>query len=303
MNINYFQPFADFLALSYGAEASPHHDVISHVSILHEVNYSDLGGGTELYSVPDYGTIKIISKDTYVNISMSGGILRLCRETKTFTALMQTLAMYPHNITRVDIAYDVPVDGADSISSIQSKYPSGDIKMAKRTRKINYVLDNRFDGRLTGTAYFQNRNYKGTIFLRMYDKAHQSQNVLGYELSPTTRYELTVKRGACLRDVTNPDSMFWHFMPSDVLRKPPSLSVELWFASELVSFDKSLSLSTDYEKLRYVIENSPSLLSIAKQASQTPGGVGLLQRTLERLCTKMHVVHDSEPASGDLSKH
>lgn len=285
MSIDYFKPFADWLSISYPTSLSPHMDVISLFNCISPMSYAGMGSGKELYKTEIGATCFITSKDSYSNISISGSLLSLARDSNKMRDLIELLGSAPHNITRLDVAYDTPMPGEQAISNIQSMYHTGYAKLAGRYRQMNYNLSQIGKGRQTGTAYFQNRNYNGTVLLRVYDKAWEQLQQRDSTISPTTRYELTVRRGASLRDFTNPDSVFWHFLPDGLLKRPESVSK--WLATDRIDYDAHNEVrTTDYERLRFLIQNSPALLQLAERASSINGGSVLLEREIRALLSQ-----------------
>lgn len=281
MNIEYMKPFADWISISFPTSRSPHMDVISLLNQHTTYHYVELGGGKELYKTGNSGTILVTSKEDYVNLSISGSQLRLAREVGVMSELEQLLASSPYNITRLDIAYDVPIAGPIVLDNIKQTFPSGYAKLAGRDRQLQFTL-NQIDSKTqTGTCYFQTKKYNGTVRLTVYDKAWEQLNEQSVVIKPTTRYEFRISRGASLRDFRDPTSMFWHFMPSDVLSKPKNVITYDWVASERISYDEFLdSKITDYQRLKFLIENSPALLQLVRQANTTTGGRQLLEREI-----------------------
>lgn len=285
MNINYLEAFADWLSISYPSSLSPHAEILSFIHQISPMSYSEIGAGKELYKSESGGSCFVTTKETYTNVSISGDVLSTLRNTGAMREFESLLASVPHNITRLDIAYDVPIDGEISISNIQSLYDTGYVKLAGRFRQMNYNLSQIGKGRQTGTAYFQNKSYKGTVHLRVYDKAWEVLQRSGDTISPTTRYEVTIHRGASLRDFSSPSPAFWHFLPDGLLKSPESVSK--WSACDRIDYDKhNASNVTDYERLRFVIQNSPALMHLIAKAYTVNGGSVLLEQEIRGLVSE-----------------
>lgn len=284
MTISYLKPFADWLSISYPTSLSPHLDIVSLFTTISPLDYTDLGGAKELYKSTSGGSLFITSKDSYVNLSISGLLLSQARDSEHYRTFLELLASAPYNITRLDVAYDTPLAGPLSIQRIRGIYPTGHAQVATRQRQLQYILNQLNDGTDTGTVYFQNNKYKGTIKLRVYDKAHQMIQEHSTAINPTTRYELSVCRGASLSDFENPASVFWHFLPSDLLDAPEGFTASKWTAAERINYDDySKGQITDYERLKFLIENHPALLQIVRQSLNVPGGDLLLRRQIEKM--------------------
>jgi hypothetical protein len=136
----------------------------------------------------------------------------------------------------------------------------------------------------TGTVYFQNKKYKGKILLKVYDKAHEVFESTGLEIPPLTRYELTVARGASLKDFDNPSLVFAHFIPQNLLKFDLDGLKLPWKAKDRINYDEHTEfIQTDLERLRFLIENQPSLRDLVSTAKTIHGGLNLLQLHIEKL--------------------
>jgi len=278
---NYYRVFADWLSISYAASCSPYSEILALLSELHDYTERPKGKDKTLYEFPNIGTLFVTHTDSFHNFSFSGGLLKSLKDFNMFRSFLITLGSHPHNITRLDAALDVPIAGHIIMGNIKRAYPSGYAEICGTKRKIQYITSH-IDGVQTGTTYFQSKGYSGYVFLRVYDKADEAFVKSGVELPPTTRYELTAKRGASLRDLENPMSLFWHYMPDKVLKCPPHLQIPAWSPAERVEYDDiEESSPTDIETLRYLVENSSALQQLVKQAQSINGGDFILLRAVE----------------------
>jgi len=287
MDTKYLTPFADWLSISYPTSMSPHLQLVSYFNELSMLIYKDLGGSKESYTCVTGGSVFITSKDTYTNISMSGSILQLARDSGRYTEFQTILASSPYNITRLDCAYDFPLDGHLTMSRIDTLYPDGNSTIASRSRQIRFVTSRNLDRKRTGTCYFQSSKYKGTIKLRVYDKAHEVYERQNIVIPPTTRYELSVARGASLADFHNPTNLFWHFIPTELLKPSKGVFTKPWVATERIIYDDySTSGITEYESLKWLIQTSPALLQLVRATKNVNGGDMLLKREIAELLSK-----------------
>jgi hypothetical protein len=283
MPINYLTPFADWLSLSFPASISPHSELVCFLNSLSPLIYKDLGVNKHLYKSTLGGTFLITEKDSFVSVSISGGLLSMVRNNSKMNEFQQILASAPHNITRLDIAYDVPIPGHVSISRIRKLYPNGFAVVANRARQLQYILNQLNETSVTGTAYFQTTKYKGTIKLRVYDKEHEAHESRNEILPPTTRYELTIGRGASLKDFSTPSSAFWHFLPKELLPRPKD-TIKPWVATPRINYDEHVPRDTsDYQRLRFVINNHPALAQLIKEALVVDGGAMLFRSQVTEL--------------------
>jgi hypothetical protein len=287
MHTEYLTPFPDWLSISYPTSMSPHLDLVTFVTRLSPLVFTDLGGSKHLYKATCGGSIFITSKDQYVNIAISGGVLKLCRESGLNNELQQILSSSPYNITRLDVAYDVPISGHIAISNIDTIYPLGWAVVASRARQLQYILTQQCEKHRTGTVYFQNTKYKGTIKLKVYDKTHEVFQKTGKDIPSTTRYELSIGRGASLKDFNSPSSVFWHFLPTELLKRPDQYKISSWKATERINYDEhSVFLKTDYERLKFLISNHPVLREIIVETRRVHGGDMLLKNQIADMLSK-----------------
>lgn len=306
-NINHYQAFCDWLSISYPRAVSPLSDVLALLQPLCSIDdfeESPRGRDKVLYQFGSLGTLFVTVEDTYHNLSFSGSLLASIRQSNIEREFILSLSSGPYNITRLDAAYDVPIAGGFVISQLQRRFPSGTVKLAKRERKLRYDLSD-FSGSRTGTVYFQDKRYQGNVKLRIYDKALQLLEVHDQVIPATTRYELTVGRGATLNDFVDPTSLFWHYMPSEVLQRPTGLLVKPWKPSGRVSYDNPLYEylpPTDYETLRTLIQNSIALQHLVGKCLRVNGGDKLLLREIGKLLHTESRSDWSESSRGDTER-
>ena len=161
----------------------------------------DLGGGK----------VKLSSMRGIFRVSVSGTAIRVLQIQDMWANLLAELADGPHRVTRLDAATDIDHDGADSIATLQSAYPRGEVRLSRRPIRVTEMLSTRQDGRKTGTWYAGHRS-AAEITCRVYDKAQQILDTRGDSVPPRTRAELTVRKGCTLRDAYEPERVFWYYM-------------------------------------------------------------------------------------------
>lgn len=285
--INYLRPFCDWLSISFAASRSPLTDVLAVLNRLGVVEECPKGRDKTLYDISNVGTLFVTHDDRYHNFSFSGGVLSSLRRLPEFRDLIIALASSPHNITRFDATMDVPVPTPIIIKNFRKSFPDGSVEVCGHKRQIQLV-SNFLGDASTGTVYFQNKSYQGNVKLRVYDKQREVLDKLNVEIAATTRYELSIGRGASLRDFQDPTSIFWHYMPETVLKRPSDVLCEPWSPAERVDYDDKIeSHTTDYETLRYLIENSVSLRHLVDRCLSVQGGDALLLREVQKaLCAR-----------------
>lgn len=132
----------------------------------------------------------------------------MCGAWQEFLAI---LGSSPHAVTRVDLAVDLAMDGADLVDAMRARYPSGMVNLGRKSISTTLFLSVRPDGRETGTWYAGHRT-KARATARVYDKAHQLWERDGTITLPRARVEVTARKGygATLRDAALPEALFWH---------------------------------------------------------------------------------------------
>lgn len=176
------------------------------------------------------GTMKVEKRSTWSRVSASGSVLSLFRALSIFDNYLSLLGSHPHRVTRLDAACDFSGDFADLLPKLRRKFSHQKVKLTQKSLPVTYLTSRReSDNRETGTFY-AGRHRKARVSARVYDKSQQMSDVHGIDIPPTIRYELTVRSeaGASLRDASEPDSIFWHFMSPSLLKIPPKLSPDPW---------------------------------------------------------------------------
>lgn len=284
---------ADWLTVSCHAENSCA-DSLERLLLSISAEARSLGPGKVQWSFPSCtraNSIHIQRRKAFHLFSFSGGALHHLRQVQAWwDEVVWTLASVPHAVTKLDIAADLPVDGAASIASLQSLVPGETSKLlGRKALPVDWFLAQRdSDGRYTGSMYI-GRGTSARLKLKVYDKAHEQRSRYGLLVPPTTRYELTFMKdykggGISLRDACEPERLFWDGMPADVLSPPPGVAP--WSASDAVGWTAGRKVERlPSEVLSRRLEDSPELDVLLKIADEMgPGGrVWLLRRLADRM--------------------
>lgn len=174
------------------------------------------------------GVMKIQYGSAWTRFSASGAILAHLRLQGVFMDYLSALSESPHNVTRLDAAYDVLSDAPPIISRLRRQYPR-ECNLTRKALRTKSILTTRTDGQETGTWYVGHRS-TSKVTARVYDKQHESFERRGEEIPPMTRYEITIKgqMGPSLRDAAEPERIFWHFASPTLLKRPEGVSD--WFS-------------------------------------------------------------------------
>lgn len=178
-----------------------------------------------LYRVATGGTFKHEEKRGFHFFGASGDMLSSLRGLGALAPYLAAIGDVPHNVSLMHVAHDV--HGSDSptvLKHLVKKVRSASgIRLTRKKlnpqTQVMSVLSQGRDGRDTGTLYLGRR--KSEVWAKVYDKQHERFQRASEEVPPCTRYELSAsgKSGASLRDVYEPEAIFWHFM-SEVLPAP-----------------------------------------------------------------------------------
>ena len=284
---------ADQLNVSCGAEdsfAGPLERYLVSIS----AQPQSLGPGKVLWRFPSCevkNSILITRRRGYHVASLSGGALGHIRQVEHWwQEVLWLLGSVPHTVSKLDIAHDVRVDGADTVDALQGIVPGETSKLlGRKGLPVEWFLAQRdSDERYTGTMYI-GRGTSARLKLKVYDKAFERRVNAGLLLPPTTRYELTFMKdykggGISLRDAYEPERLFWDGMPPELLSRPPGVAP--WSPADGVGWSAGSrpdSLPADVLSRR--LQDSAELDVLARIADEMgPGGrVWLLRRLAERL--------------------
>lgn len=163
--------------------------------------------------------------DSGLLVTVYGAGLEFFREHKdrsSFSELLSILSSYRHNLTRLDVAMDIPVDTPEFFLDFLPKVSTGLFALRRDTLKVTRVVSVRDDGLETGTVYIgkgSNARAKCTI----YDKQHERLVNAGENIKPRTRIEFRLAKdfGASLFDALSPDSLFWELAQPKILTNKP----------------------------------------------------------------------------------
>lgn len=175
------------------------------------------------------GTVKLYQTYGVLYCSATGGALGYLRQAGAYMDWLCIIGDWPHRITRMDLAYDVPIDGPDILDALRARYPDGRVNLGRKALSVKLDLSIREDRRETGTFYVGHRS-KARCTARVYDKRQERLDRVQRDGPPRTRYEVTVKQdyGSTLRDAAEPDRLFWHVASPALLDAPDD--VEAWTA-------------------------------------------------------------------------
>lgn len=275
----------DWLDVTYAPDNTPERAVFEVVQAAQAECRSNDGSGSVW--VLGRGVLKVDYKRGFARFSASGAFLDGLREAGLFMDYLSALSEAPHNVTRLDAAYDVPKDAPPILRALHRKYPR-ECRLTRKALRTKRILDTREDGQDTGTFYIGHRQ-QGMVTARVYDKQWERLQAGDPIPLPLTRYELTFRRAvkATLRDAAEPDRIFWHFSTPLLLKRPEGVPewVSGWGGGWSYQRDKTPLAAV----LKQRIESSAELQALAALSVQA-GCEEWAQQLLARVFEK-HLHH------------
>lgn len=272
---------ADWLDVTYRPDNTPEYAVLKVIQIA-QAEAITTDGSAAVWRL-NRGTLRIEYRKQYARFSASGAFLDGLRAAGQFEQYLSALSEAPHNVSRLDVAYDVPVDTPPILKALNKRYPR-ECALTRKALKTTRFLETREDGKESGTWYAGHRQ-KGLVTARVYDKQLEREKAGDPIPQPLTRYELTFrsKVQATLRDAALPERIFWQFAEPLLLKRPQS--VPAWESGWGGGWHYEREETPLAAILKGRIESSAELAAIAKLAEQghcMDYCVALVERILRR---------------------
>lgn len=257
-----------------------------------------------LYRLPEGGTfVSMRMPSKGINyVSASGRALAEIRSMQLLDTFLMSFAEVPHNVSRMDIAMDVPAYAPELLPAIYRKAHSGELRITRKSRPpkktfgpVPYEMASK---RETGSVYL-NDPRKAEVALRVYDKRAELFEKTGVDIGEDrVRVELCLgKVGASLRDVSQPLALFYHRVPVELVRRPVECVVPEW-ASHSEPFRVERVESLPYPRMKLLVESSPDIGRVLRLAHDCgPEGYRLLLGMLAKRY-ESDVVHGGDDSGG-----
>lgn len=229
-------------------------------------------------------------------ISFSGAALEILRATTLYSGILQELTTVPVNVTRLDVALDVPLGTGEAVKrrlrAVARKGRQGKIALGREAlepQSINEITSLRpWDDEITGSVMLGKRKnrYSGVV----YDKRLQLFTVHGIvewhgrdgSIGPGNellRYEMRTSE-ASLADAWDGDSLFFHMASPDLLACPSG--VPPWEKRDLPPLNLQPPIErTDFEKMEAILDYSRDLDRFFELLGDNPALIPMAQRRLE----------------------
>ena len=272
---------ADWLDVTYAPDDTPERAVFEVIQACQAECKSSDGTGSLWFL--NRGVLKVEYRRNYARFSASGAFLDGLRFSGMFEQYLSALAESPHTVSRLDAAYDVPVDAPAILKALHKRYPR-ECCFTRKSLKTTRFLETREDGKESGTWYAGHRQ-KGMVTARVYDKQLEREKAGDPIPQPLTRYEITFRRtvGATLRDAAQPERIFWHHAAPLLLKRP--LNVPEWQSGWGGGWTYKREATPLAAILKVRIESSAELQALAKLAEQadcTDYCMSLVEKMLRR---------------------
>lgn len=232
-------------------------------------------GDGETYTLADSpGAFKLRHNSRYITLSASGGILRHFRDLGVMNYYLEILGKYPHKITRLDATSDFSVIYAPKvIQDFKTRANAGKLQLTRKAldpkTDITTFMGLNDNGHETGTVYLGNIK-SHSVYGKIYDKTFERRQKGILQDSDVIRVELTLKAdtGVSLKDVFDPEKVFYHFASRSIVSPPPHFNGWEPFGSGF-EIPKQAELFTPAGKIQNIFSNSLDLsraFKIAKTA-------------------------------------
>lgn len=296
--------FVDWLTFTFAPSESFLNGLVDSLALCgYSLFRGDLWSDKQTYKIAHHlsdfpamvtGSVHVEKRDTWWMVSISGAALRVLDHFNELVGVIQAACVEPSlRVTRLDLSKDFELDSAQAVSkrlrSILRKGQQGKFRLGQKAISASQVsqrLTYRGEGPKgpinTGSVYLGNRS--NALSACIYDKraemaAHHDIDI-GREL---LRYEVRVRKGqATLRDVVDPDPLYFRLVSPDLLPRPSD--VAKW---ERVEMDPRLlppmQRMTTYERICRVIDCSSDLQVLRKLLQDEPKAGPMVLEKIEHV--------------------
>jgi len=223
------------------------------------------------------GSVRIERSRAVERVSASGAALARIRAIGLLGEYLGLLGEAPHNVTRLDATYDVPVSNPGRAIRSHYRNTREGISFGRKALRTTKLMGVGIDGLDTGTVW-HGYGSDAKVTAKVYDKSQQMLDVYGAVVPPSIRYEQTFRRevGVSLRDAFQPAPIFWHHAAPLGLKVPPG--VPDWSPGALGCVFPRREAPTAYERALRAIERLP-LHDLSRLAAEVGSeGVAVMQR-------------------------
>lgn len=179
----------------------------------------------------DSGTLLVKRRGPVMICGLSGtAIAALRQEGESWRSVLSALEALPHNVTRLDAAYDVRTHAPPVLWEIyQRSRPSRGLRLGRTRSKVQLAYwGPGSTGEDTGTVRIGTR--QSELKARIYDKRQERIDAKFPDPGPWLRYEITLSAAhrLSLEDAWDPTAVFWHFACPALLKPPEGIVLPWW---------------------------------------------------------------------------
>lgn len=289
--------FADYVTVTVPSGSISTLDLAGYFSDILGHSIREEGPKT-LYFTPDGGALIHTATRRFDRIAASGRILSHFRSLGIFRDYLAHIADQPHNITRLDVAKDVPVNPADVLPGLYERYKAG-YAFGRKAVPAAWTKKPGLDGRDSGCLYFGHR-LRHKVCAAIYDKALEAHEERGEVVPQCLRYEFRFAReaGVSLRDAAHPEALFYHVAAPDFMVRPSWVPPWSPGAEGWVSPPRQERLPA--QKAESLVESCADLKVLAWYAAEIgPEGIPwvlkLIRKKLEQASSGYEARNDPSP--------
>lgn len=252
------KPIADWLDVTYSPDVDLSHvcDMASGLCTQAGFDTGSRRGYRFGASGPDSGVLVLERSSSFQRVSASGGVLAFLRGLDLLGEFLGTLSDAPHNVTRLDVAHDVPTPDPGRLIRRHYRNTRDGLAFGRKGLATTVVFGPGIDGRDTGTVYHGYRS-GAKVTAKVYDKSHQMLEQYGIVIPPQARFEITFRResGVSLWDASSPEAIFWAHAGKLGLKRPSG--VPDWVPGAVGCVFPSKASLTAFQRLQRATEALP----------------------------------------------
>lgn len=293
------KPIADWLDVTYSSDSDLSSVSDMAIELCSQVEFDT--GARRGYRFgtggADSGLLIVERSHNFQRVSASGAVLAFLRGLRLLDEFLGALSDSPHNVTRLDVAHDVPCRDPGRVVRRHYARTRDGVAFGRKGLQTKAIFSPGIDGLDTGTVYHGHRS-SAKVTARVYDKGHQMMEMHGAVVPPHVRYELTFRREAqaSLRDASNPESIFWAHAPSLGLKRP--YGVLDWSPGAVGCAFPRRGALTPFQRLQRAVDALP-LDDVTRLCPEVgPEGVACFLRMIEKRLRAASGTAGGQPCPG-----
>lgn len=242
------------------------------------------------------GSVFVQRHENWWLLSFSGGAIRHIDLQGELVPILAELSIDPSvRVSRLDLCRDIPKDSVSAVAhalrTVERLGNRGQIALGQKPVPWDQVKSQRTarqephaPSRIihTGSVYVGDRSnvFSAIVYDKRAQMAERHDIDIGCEL---VRYEMRIRKGtATLRDVVEPDALFFRLASPDLMPRP--VGVPKWERTEMDPRTlPPVERLTDYERLVRMIDQSSDLQTIRKLLERNPNAAPMAITRIDKL--------------------